>query len=56
MTDPGSSDPDGTVGSYDWDFGGNTAGSGVSVTHTYDRFITGEGKYPRLMFVCRKRF
>ena len=24
--------------------------------HTYDRFITGEGKYPRLMFVCRKRF
>ena len=28
----------------------------ISMDHTYDRFITGEGKYPRLMFVCRKRF
>ncbi|MFC2052387.1 class I SAM-dependent DNA methyltransferase [Chloroflexota bacterium] len=25
-----------------------------SMDHTYDRFIVGEGKYPRSMFVCRK--
>ena len=27
----------------------------VSMDHAYDRFIVGEGKYPRLMFVCRKQ-
>jgi len=27
--------PDGTIVSYDWDFGDNTTGSGVSVSHTY---------------------
>jgi len=27
----------------------------ISIDHTYDRFITGDGKYPRLMFVCRKQ-
>ena len=27
----------------------------ISMDHAYDRFIVGEGKYPRSMFVCRKR-
>ena len=32
----GSSDPDGTIASYSWDFGDNSAaGSGVSPTHAY---------------------
>jgi PKD repeat protein len=31
----GSSDPDGTIASYDWDFGDGTAGSGASVTHAF---------------------
>jgi PKD repeat protein len=31
----GSSDPDGTVVSYDWDFGDGTTASGESVTHSY---------------------
>jgi PKD repeat protein len=31
----GSVDPDGTIVSYDWDFGDGNAGSGVSPTHTY---------------------
>ena len=26
----------------------------ISMDHTYDRFIVGEGKYPRSMFVCSK--
>jgi len=30
-----SYDPDGTIVSYDWSFGDNTTGSGVSVSHTY---------------------
>jgi len=30
-----SEDPDGTIVSYDWDFGDGTSGSGVSVSHTY---------------------
>jgi PKD repeat protein len=31
-----SNDPDGTIGSYSWDFGDNTAaGSGVTPSHTY---------------------
>lgn len=31
----GSYDPDGRIMSYAWDFGDNTNGSGVAVTHTY---------------------
>ena len=31
----GSSDPDGTIASYAWNFGDGTSGSGVSVTHAY---------------------
>lgn len=32
-----SSDPDGTIASYDWDFGDGTTGTGEIVTHTYDQ-------------------
>ena len=31
----GSTDPDGTIVSYDWDFGDGNTGTGVSPTHTY---------------------
>ncbi len=31
----GSSDPDGTIVSYAWDFGDNTTGTGVTASHTY---------------------
>jgi PKD repeat protein len=31
----GSSDPDGTIVSYSWDFGDGNTGSGVSPSHTY---------------------
>ncbi len=31
----GSSDPDGTIVSYSWDFGDGTVGTGVSLSHTY---------------------
>jgi len=27
----------------------------ISLDHSYDQYIAGEGKYPRLMFVCRKQ-
>ncbi|MFH1725858.1 MAG: thrombospondin type 3 repeat-containing protein, partial [Elusimicrobiota bacterium] len=33
----GSSDPDGTIVSYGWDFGDGDTGSGQAVTHPYDR-------------------
>jgi hypothetical protein len=26
----------------------------INMDHGYDQYIAGEGKYPRLMFVCRK--
>lgn len=31
----GSSDPDGTIVSYDWDFGDGNGGSGMTTTHDY---------------------
>jgi hypothetical protein len=31
----GSSDPDGSIVTYAWDFGDGTTGSGVTVTHIY---------------------
>ena len=31
----GSSDPDGTIVAYDWDFGDGSTGSGAMPTHTY---------------------
>ena len=31
----GSVDPDGTIESYDWDFGDGTSGTGAAVAHTY---------------------
>lgn len=36
----GSSDPDGTIASYTWDFGDGTAGSGRLVSHPYALFGT----------------
>ncbi|MFD1146535.1 S8 family serine peptidase [Saccharothrix hoggarensis] len=33
----GSSDPDGTISSYGWDFGDGTTGSGVKPSHKYGR-------------------
>ncbi|HMB52086.1 MAG TPA: PKD domain-containing protein, partial [Thermoanaerobaculia bacterium] len=34
----GSSDPDGTITDYDWDFGDNNSASGVMVSHTYANY------------------
>jgi PKD repeat protein len=31
----GTTDPDGTIASYDWDFGDGTTGTGISPTHSY---------------------
>ena len=31
----GSSDPDGSIASYAWDFGDSTTGTGVTPSHTY---------------------
>ena len=33
----GSSDPDGTIVNYAWDFGDSTLGSGVSISHDYSQ-------------------
>jgi endoglucanase len=33
----GSSDSDGSVVAYDWDFGDGSTGSGVSLTHTFEK-------------------
>jgi len=33
----GSSDPDGTIVGYSWDFGDGTGGSGISVRHAYSQ-------------------
>lgn len=36
----GSTDPDGTITSYEWDFGDGTTASGATVTHVYSKGIT----------------
>lgn len=33
----GSSDPDGAISTYRWEFGDGATGEGVTLTHTYDR-------------------
>jgi len=35
MDGSGSSDPDGTIASYDWDFGDGATGTGAKPSHTY---------------------
>ncbi|HEY8718478.1 PKD domain-containing protein [Pengzhenrongella sp.] len=46
-----SSDPDGTITSYAWDFGDTTTGTGVSATHTY----AAAGTYPVTLTVTDNR-
>jgi len=43
----GSTDSDGTISSYDWDFGDGNSGSGVTTGHTYDSY----GDYPVVLTV-----
>ena len=38
----GSSDPDGTISSYSWDFGDGNSGSGQTIQHTFDSVGTFE--------------
>jgi hypothetical protein len=33
----GSSDPDGSIAAYAWDFGDGTSGSGTTIAHTYEQ-------------------
>ena len=33
----GSTDPDGTPGAYEWDFGDGSKGAGLTATHTYEK-------------------
>ena len=42
-----SSDTDGTIVSFDWDFGDGMTGSGSSVSHVY----SGAGSYPVILTV-----
>jgi PKD domain-containing protein/concanavalin A-like lectin/glucanase superfamily protein len=46
-----SSDPDGTIESYEWDFGDGTTGSGQTVSHTYGQ----GGDYPVTLKVTDNR-
>ncbi|MGV8858333.1 PKD domain-containing protein [Rhodoglobus sp.] len=43
----GSSDPDGTIGSYSWDFGDGATANGVSTSHVY----AGAGNYTVVLTV-----
>lgn len=47
----GSADPDGTIASYNWDFGDGTTGSGVAPQHTY----TSAGDYTVKLVVADNR-
>ena len=46
-----SDDPDGTIVSYDWDYGDQTAGSGQTPSHTY----SGPGSYTVILTVTDNR-
>jgi len=47
----GSDDPDGTVVSYDWDFGDGSQGTGMNPTHSY----AGEGTFTVTLIVTDNR-
>ena len=47
----GSSDPDGTITSYSWDFGDGSKGTGIRASHTY----TAAGDYPVTLTVVDNR-